>query len=592
MDLRKENKNSTLRYILLCVFVAFVFAVGAAIRTVYNADMLVVYEHDKLYREFKENFVFTGRVPEETESKGGTLLVENENFAVKYTYIDGGFSFSIENKSNGEVYLNRYELYGVNESREQVATYSVVSGEGYYDPYTKTWEHGVRFTEVTEDKVEIEVLLLQEFFISRRNSRQKFERPKFMTVEDFEAFVSPLDDDLKKNFEKMYVLTTSDEMNYAYRTSLFGEDGSGIPGIDMNKFSEPFYFGLPLSIHTDRYFEEVGYTEEDKRMHESKFVKSGYEAPMALARFTIDISGEELAYDVELIKSISPKKSSVVDIVVPSLIDYEKVQLVEECINNSYAENAPKVLANVDLEYSQYPVDCNMELGKNKVDCTFILDEEFGFGTAEIKIYDCENYASPFYSGKISEGEPLDVELLEAEFTAKTYMVLLYNDSFIYQWQISVKLSSPEKISFSKKNIFYNEIDDVNFEQYQDFTVEQLEEFTQSLNDYNWDKNSNYDYHEAVSREKQQNLYEGNGELVLKYFRSDNKEARYLIEVRKRAYENRFSDDDPCVLSVETFGDSILEPFYMEDGERYYLTITRLDNGAVSPYALFGYRLG
>ncbi|MBQ2880782.1 MAG: hypothetical protein IJE40_00790 [Clostridia bacterium] len=590
MDLRKDNKNRILKYILLCVFVAFVFAVGAAIRTVYGADIFIAYEHDKLYHEFKEGYVFTGSVPKETESKQGVTLVENENFAVRYVYIDGGFSFSIENKNSGEISLGRSELYGVNKAGETVFTYNVVGGSGYYDPYTKTWEHGVRFTEVTEDKVEIEVLLLQDFFISYRNGHQTFEPPKFMTVEDFEAFIKPLDSDLQKKFEGMYMRTTSDELNYSYRTLLWGDDGNGIAGIDMEKFSKPFYFGVPLSVRTDRYFEDAGYTEEDKRVHESKFVKKGYEAPMALARFTIDISGKELTYDAELVKAISPRNSSVTDIVVPTQIDYESVQLVDNCIKKSYSENAPKVLANIDLEYAQYPVNCEAELGQNKVDCTFILDEGFGFGTAEFRIFDSENYAEPFYSGKITEAEPLKVELPEAEFAAKTYRIFLYNESFIYQWQISVKLSSPEKLSISKKNIFYNELGNVSFDVYKDFSVEQLEVFTQSLNDYNWDKNSDYDYHEGVSRKKQQNLYEGNGELLLKYFRSDNKEARYLIQLRQRAYENKLSEDDPCIFSVEVCGDTILEPFYLEENVRYYLTITRLDDGAIEPYSLFGYK--
>ena len=64
-----------------------------------------------------------------------------------------------------------------------------------------------------------------------------------------------------------------------------------------------------------------------------------------------------------------------------------------------------------------------------------------------------------------------------------------------------------------------------------------------------------------------------------------------MIEVRTRTYDNRYSDDDPLILSVEVSGNAILEPFYTEYGDKYYLTIKRLDDGAPAPYSLFGYRL-
>ena len=288
MELRQEKKNNTLRYILLCVLAGLALAVGAAIRTVYGADIFVAYEHEKLYHEFKETYPLTGTVPEETSDiRGGVVLVENDNFTVSYTYYTEDyerFSLLIVDKNTGEDYSSRSVIYGLNSAGETVETYVVGGGKIYYDPYTKEFESTVRFVEINEDKVVVEVLLLHEFFAER----VYYNRSRFMTVEDFEAFVSDLDEDSKRLFENMYYLTTIDEMTFAERERLLGIGGEGFEGIVWDKFSKPFYRGRNLSVTINDKLEAAGYTIEDKRMQESKFIKKGYEAPLALARFPRD----------------------------------------------------------------------------------------------------------------------------------------------------------------------------------------------------------------------------------------------------------------------------------------------------------------
>lgn len=593
MELRQEKKNNTLRYILLCVLAGLVLAVGAAIRTVYGADMFIAYEHEKLYHEFKETYPLTGTVPEETSDiRGGVVLVENDNFTVSYTYYTEDyepFSLLIVDKNTGEDYSSRREIYGVNSSGEIVETYAVRSGKNYYDPYTKEFESTVRFVEINEDKVVAEVLLMHEFFVERSDNNYS----RFMTVEDFEAFVSGLDEDSRRLFEHCYDLTTIDEMSFAARESLLNVGGGDFEGIVWDKFSKPFYCGRNLSVTINEQLEEMGYTIENTRMQESKFIKKGYEAPLALARFTIDIGGEELTYDAELVKVISPKKSDVVDILVPEdpSIAIENTRLVKEGISEQRKLNYDNVVKNINDNYAEYPVDFELTLGKNKVDCTLLLNKNYGFGTMNVRIIEDSKENEIFYSGTITEGEPLNLELLEAKYTGTNYRILMYNDSYIYEWQISVTLSGDD-ISVAKKNFFFNKIENISFEAYEQFSDKQLSDFCKNFDVGAYSYSSmDYFYTEAMSSEMRQRFYEYNDQWVLDYFRSADPEARYLIEVRTRTYDNRYSDDDPLILSVEVSGNAILEPFYTEYGDKYYLTIKRLDDGAPAPYSLFGYRL-
>ncbi len=592
MELRQEKKTGTLKYILFCVLAGLVLAVGAAIRTVYGADIFVAYEHEKLYHEFKETYPLTGTVPEDTtDIRGGVVLVENDNFSVKYSYEYGFLSFSIRNKNTGEGYSSRSVIYGLNSAGETVETYVVGGGKNYYDPYTKEFESTVRFVEINEDKVVAEVLLMHEFFVER--SINNYSR--FMTVEDFEAFVSGLDEDSRRFFEHCYDLTTIDEMSFASRESLLNVGGGDFEGIVWDKFSKPFYLGRNMSVTINERLEEMGYTIENTRMQESKFIKKGYEAPLALARFTIDISGEELTYDAELVKVISPQKSDVVDIAVPEdpQIAIENTKLVKEGISEQRTLNYDNVVKNINDNYAEYPVDFELNLGKNKVDCTLLLNENYGFGTMNVRIIEDSKENEIFYSGTINEGEPLNLELLEARYTGTNYRILMYNDSYIYEWQISVTLSGGDDISVAKKNFFFNKIESGSFEAYSQFTEKQLSDYCKNAN-ISWFHNSYCDYTEAMVTDSTNNLnsiYGSRDLWALRYFRSSDPNARYLIEVRTRTYDNRYSDDDPVVLSVEVSGNAILEPFYTKYGDKYYLTIKRLDDGAPAPYSLFGYRL-
>lgn len=591
MELRQEKKTGTLKYILLCVFAGLILAVGAAIRTVYGGDVVVAYEHDKLYHEFKKTYEIKNIDIEVSEDKYGTVLVENDNFTAKYHCDeDGDISFSIVDKNSGECYGSRSELYGVDSAGNIVCTYPVVYGKQYYDPYSKEYEYGIRIVDYNEEKIVIEVLLLQDFFWV--TPYRKYA--KFMTVEDYETFWTSLDADNQKIFKNLYHLTTSEELSYSDYDELFGIDNEGIPGLDLEKFSEPFYLSVSLSKILNRQLEEAGYTIVDRRMQELKFFKKDYEAPMALARFTVDISGEELAYDAELVKVISPKNSDVVDILVPEdpQIAIENRQLVKEGVSERRTQNYDNVIDNVDKNYAEYPVDFELTLGEGKVYCELFLNEGYGFGDMNIRIFEESDYGKVFYGGTIAEGEPLNIELLEAKYSSTKYTILLYNENYIYEWQLAVKLSDSDSVSVSKKNIFYNEIGEVSFEAYSQFTDKQLADYDKYPDSNNvWDKSSDYDYKEAVSPEVRQNLYEGRDAWILKYFRSDSPDARYLIEVRYKVSDRLNPETDPCILSREVCGDAILEPFFTEYGLEYYLTITRLDDGAPAPYALFGYRL-
>ena len=278
-----------------------------------SSSDFVVYEHDKLYAKYIEANSVEWEPLGETEKVEVDILVENEYFSVSRSKSVNRVSVLISDKSSGKTYWGESPILGVDESGNTVCTFAAGGGCIYYNPFTKEFESGIRFVEITEDKLVFDVLLIQDFFSS---DSYNSHMPRFMTIEDFESFSEAVDYDLNNS----YKLTNAEDMLYEDYVRLFGEDENGISGVKMNMFLSDFYLKRTLSKRDGTDY----LTPEEKRQCESKFVKKGCSAPMALARFTIDISGEELTYNSELIKVISPKNSSVVDIVpaLESAVDY------------------------------------------------------------------------------------------------------------------------------------------------------------------------------------------------------------------------------------------------------------------------------
>lgn len=262
----------------------------------------VVYEHDKLFHKFMENHEFEG-TPIGEES----VEVVSSNGKIKIRYSSNQF-MRIECESGYNGFSPK--IYGVDKNGDFVCDFALCDGlNGYYDPYSKEILDGIWLAESSADKLVFNVLLLQPFF----RAYSTLDLASVMTVEDFEALYAA-EPDLWGN---SYKLIDPENITYEDNIRVWGEDGEGVPGMKHSMLLEPYYLqrtlGRRLSVDT---FIEKGYDSDFMRRLESRFVSRNHKAPMALARFIIDISGDEPVFEMELIDNISPKNSRVADIII------------------------------------------------------------------------------------------------------------------------------------------------------------------------------------------------------------------------------------------------------------------------------------
>ncbi len=296
----KKIKGILIKSGVLLLLVGVVFAVWLWLNHDSYSEF-VVYEHDKLFHKFMETHEFEGE-PIGEES----VVVVSSSGKIKVRYSSERFLLVECEGYNGFT----PHIYGVDKNGNWVCDFSICDGSGgYYDPYSKEIFGDIYLIESSEDKLVFDVLLMQNFF--RANS--ELDLAMFITVEDFDA-LSAEDSELWNNY---YKYIDPENMTREDSDIVWGSDGTGIPGIKTSNLLKPYYLQRRLSrIFPVELFVEKGYDSDSMRRLESKFVRKGYVAPMALARFTVDISGDEPVFDMELLHNISPKNSRVVDIVI------------------------------------------------------------------------------------------------------------------------------------------------------------------------------------------------------------------------------------------------------------------------------------
>lgn len=281
------------------------FVVGIAVWFFANDDSYaetVIYEHDKLFHEFIATHEFEGEPIGDEE-----VVVVSSSGKIKVRYRSDQFLlFECENGYNSFY----PKIYGVDKNGNWVCDFAICDGSlCHYDPYSKEMFGDIYLIESSADKLVFDVLLMQTFF--RANS--ELDLASFITVEDFEALYAE-DPELWGNY---YTYIDPERMTREDYDRVWGEDGTGIPGFKNSMLLKPYYLkrrlsrGIPVEL-----FVEKGYDSDFMRRLESRFVRKGYEVPMVLARFTIDISGDEPILDMELLNNISPKNSRVADIII------------------------------------------------------------------------------------------------------------------------------------------------------------------------------------------------------------------------------------------------------------------------------------
>lgn len=322
MELRQEKKNNTLRYILLCVLAGLVLAVGAAIRTVYGADIFVAFEHDKLYKDYKESNPITGEPLSETGEEF-EILAENEFYAVKYkiVHIGSGSVYPkllVERKTDGLTVSPTLSAGFITEFGVEDNLNLLSPQDGYYNPYEKAFEPCM-WAEISDDKIIIRCLAVENFFDSGDNW------PNVMTIEQYDECFAQLETlensaDLLKYLKSCYKKVDS-ETATGDEKFLYNLENT----VRKEVFDQGVYIKRMLSVRTPDEFEEIfdtylQWTAEDKRAAESKVLVDDYEAVMAMVTFALDISSElpTLERSVEF---ISPRERGA--LIVPNYEDIE-----------------------------------------------------------------------------------------------------------------------------------------------------------------------------------------------------------------------------------------------------------------------------
>lgn len=281
------------------------FAVGLAVWLFSNEDSYaetVIYEHDKLFHEFIATHEFEGEPLGEDE-----VVVVSSSGKIKVRYSSDQFLlFECESGYNS---FNP-KIYGVDKNGSFVCYFAICEGlRCHYDPYSKEMFGDIYLIESSEDKLVFDVLLTQNYFMAN----SELDLASFITVEDFEELYAE-DPELWGNY---YTYIDPEKMTREDYDRVWGEDGTGVSGFKTSMLLKPYYLirrlsrGIPFEL-----FVEKGYDSDFMRRLDSRFVRKGYEVPMALARFTVDISGNEPILDMELLQNISPKNSRVADIII------------------------------------------------------------------------------------------------------------------------------------------------------------------------------------------------------------------------------------------------------------------------------------
>lgn len=324
MELKQEKKTGTLKYILLCVFAGLVLAVGAAIRTVYGASIVTAFEHDKLYKDYKESNPITGEPLSET-GEDFEFLAENELYTISYriTAPWGATTYPelwIERKSDKSHVAPWLSLSAqLLDGNEELMRFAILSPEiGYYDPYDNQTEATV-WAEISEDKIIIKCLAIESLFSGGDNW------PRIMTVDRYNECVSSLAtyedaESMVKWLEAVYKMVDS-ETATGDEKFLYNLENA----VDEEVFAEGVYIMRTLSVSKPQAFEDIfdtylQWTVDDKRAAESEVLADGYEAVMAVVTFTLDISSETPTIERSA-EFISPKNND--NLTVPNYEDIE-----------------------------------------------------------------------------------------------------------------------------------------------------------------------------------------------------------------------------------------------------------------------------
>ena len=284
--------------ILCCLFFALLFIM-------YNKTTEpIVFKHDKIYNEYKNLNKISGRPLEPTyeKNKESQVLTETESFEIKYAFPEnfnsGGFVLDITNKISDETTSLEFVRFNVDDKN-----YDIVTGDGYYNPYSGKYEDSIFFEENGDSEFTVSILCMSDIFLSETVI------PNVMTENDYMQVLSLLsekNDEIAYNKFQNYYLEydQSKEAQWGlFEASRFlSEDKTS----DNIRVLKP-YSGVPFYLDLDDKMVGLGFTVEEKRQLEYK-VLSDIEADMAIFHLTFRIEDSipklEITYDI-----ISPKEN-------------------------------------------------------------------------------------------------------------------------------------------------------------------------------------------------------------------------------------------------------------------------------------------
>ena len=290
--------------------ILLVSAIGC---TAAEKEETLIYEHERLYEQYKQDHSNDWEEIPRTNYESKRLLLGTDKFNVSVNM------FSTNSHTSPQISI--YELstkytkiinldsdfYAYNSNGEEIA--KLVSGStipGYYNPFEKDWEPYCWY-KVYDEKIEIKMLAEEMFFVGEAHM------PWAMTEEDYQMITAKIKARENEDQFEYWDIMVGDWIAIESNLELLGLQNI----VDRDVFNEGIHVlkgGVDYPHMTlEDIIELTGITTNQKRIIESKVLKKDYVANMAMITMTIDLSGAspkvDFAYDI-----ISPTESDIAEI--------------------------------------------------------------------------------------------------------------------------------------------------------------------------------------------------------------------------------------------------------------------------------------
>lgn len=262
-----------------------------------------------MYKDFKQKNNIEETVLLNPEDNNLITLYESEKYKL---------NINITNLSNkADIYIEilskdnkKYPIYISDLYCDTITSqnYQLSICYEYYNPFEKKWEHTISYDILDSNNVTIKFITIENFFVGDKIL------PNVLTSSDYNKIVNLIIKEPYNNILSTFNLCYLNESVSLNDVDII--ENWGLDHItDKNILQKGVHVLRPILLTgtyrlLGEHLNTLGMNTEDKRKLESKAVKDGYEAYMAMVTLNIDLSGEypSLKMDYDM---ISPKHHDV-----------------------------------------------------------------------------------------------------------------------------------------------------------------------------------------------------------------------------------------------------------------------------------------